>query len=481
VNAVYKVPPYLPQTGKFDPELSLVDKDMLDLRKWGFNVVQLGVMWPGVEPSRGQIDEGYLNNVSAMAVDLAKYGHYTLVDLHQDLGSRRFCGEGFPEHYVDAMFENKNSYVSKARGFPFPQRGDHLEIDQSTGYPTIKSCLQKGFAQYYFTSQVGALWKEFYEPGTDINLGFSRYWKAVAGQLKDEPHIIGYELINEPSAYCLDGSAFSCIKVPGQLFGNAVEGKYLTPLYQTAAKVIRDTGATQPIFYEPTVPPKVFADAFPQKAVDGDNTVLAYHIYCASNNNNPADRLACNKVQDIYFNEFDNYLHDNKGVGGFLTEFGSVGGVDWQMSRLRRLLSARDKLFQSWAYWQFKSYNDFTSSDPEEPFYDGDTVETTKLKTLSRTYARAIGGVPSKMFFNHMTGEFDLDFEGTVTSEPTEIYLNEDLHYPNGHEVTWGPDQGCFTQRKVDEVNYLLFDLQEQCKGKTVTISIRKKAAQVLV
>ena len=47
VNAVYKVPPYYPQTEGFDVNNSLSEIDSKNLRSWGFNVVRLGVMWPG--------------------------------------------------------------------------------------------------------------------------------------------------------------------------------------------------------------------------------------------------------------------------------------------------------------------------------------------------------------------------------------------------------------------------------------------------
>ena len=49
VNVVYKMPPYIPEDTGFDPELSLSDKDIADLKNWGFNLVRLGVMWEGVE------------------------------------------------------------------------------------------------------------------------------------------------------------------------------------------------------------------------------------------------------------------------------------------------------------------------------------------------------------------------------------------------------------------------------------------------
>jgi aryl-phospho-beta-D-glucosidase BglC (GH1 family) len=57
---VYKVDPYIPDVINFDSELSLNDKDIDDLVKWGFNLVRLGVMWESVERSPGVFNLTYL-------------------------------------------------------------------------------------------------------------------------------------------------------------------------------------------------------------------------------------------------------------------------------------------------------------------------------------------------------------------------------------------------------------------------------------
>ena len=53
VNMVYKIPPYIPSTAGFDPELSLTDLEIDNLKSWGFNFVRLGVMWEAVEFAPG--------------------------------------------------------------------------------------------------------------------------------------------------------------------------------------------------------------------------------------------------------------------------------------------------------------------------------------------------------------------------------------------------------------------------------------------
>lgn len=84
VNVIFKGPPYLPVTTVFNANLSFSEEDMRLLQSLGQNVIRLGVMWPGVEPARGQFDQVYLKKAKTI-IDTAynKYGIYTLVDCHQ--------------------------------------------------------------------------------------------------------------------------------------------------------------------------------------------------------------------------------------------------------------------------------------------------------------------------------------------------------------------------------------------------------------
>jgi endoglycosylceramidase len=66
VNVVYKIDPYIPSNGDFDPQNSLNIKDIADLKKWGMNFVRLGVMWEAVERSAGIYDDNYLDKVEIL-------------------------------------------------------------------------------------------------------------------------------------------------------------------------------------------------------------------------------------------------------------------------------------------------------------------------------------------------------------------------------------------------------------------------------
>ena len=105
VNVVYKVPPYIPSNGAFDPSDSLNDEDIENLVKWGFNFVRLGVMWEAVERSWNKFDTDYLEKIAELVDKLGASGIYTLIDMHQDAFARLSCGEGFPDFYAKEAAE----------------------------------------------------------------------------------------------------------------------------------------------------------------------------------------------------------------------------------------------------------------------------------------------------------------------------------------------------------------------------------------
>lgn len=484
VNAVSKSYPWLPQAGAFDHEKSLNAEDMLILRKWGFNMVRLGVMWPGVEPVKGQIDQGYLDQALNMSAMLAEQGIYTLVDFHQDLGSRRYCGEGFPEHYVDEMLQDSNSKLSGARPFPWPLSLKPMAVN-SSGYPDLKDCLSRQFASYYFSEKVGTLFNELYTPGTSLHEGALNYWEVVTRTFRGKPQVLGYELLNEPNGFCLDG-ATSCLKAR-EFVDHSFEDKILTPFYQAVAARIRKLDRSTPIFYEPSPIPKLSGmPSFGTRVLGNDTQqVLAYHSYCMPGEPGPFDKASCLLVQNVEMGSNIGYQKANPGVGGFLTEFGAIGEGPGELRQIQRLLEMADDGLQSWAYWQLKLYGDITTENDQESFYDSNgQIHQQKLRLLSRTYAQAIAGDPTRMFFDAETGFFDLEFTASARqSAPTEIYLNEDIYYPSGFNAQVTP-ASCFEVKRPRK-NYLHLvvpkDAAWHCAGVAVRFNITVTSTSLIV
>ena len=101
VNVVYKFPPYYPILDTFDPVNSLCDQDYQNLREWGLNSIRLYISWEGTEQVRGQYNETYMSIVQNITRTAAKYNISVILDAHQDVVSRKFCGEGLPDWAVN--------------------------------------------------------------------------------------------------------------------------------------------------------------------------------------------------------------------------------------------------------------------------------------------------------------------------------------------------------------------------------------------
>ena len=64
-------------------------------------------MWEAVERSPGVYDTNYLDKVEALINKFGDYGIAVLVDNHQDLFSRKLCGEGVPSFYTPEDIDHK--------------------------------------------------------------------------------------------------------------------------------------------------------------------------------------------------------------------------------------------------------------------------------------------------------------------------------------------------------------------------------------
>lgn len=433
VNAVAKTFPFLPNTQSFDPQMSLCPQDMADLQEWGFNFIRLGTMWPGYEIAQGQYNLTYLKAVETLVNQLGSYGIYSLLDLHQDLLSPKFCGEGVPDYAV---------VTDSINPFPLPAVTHTLPVGPN-GYPDLSACLKYEFGIFYFAEAVGSAFQSFYENAT-IQQYMGDFWSAIATRFQNNLNVIGYELLNEPWA----GDVY---KEPRQLEPGYTDLHFLQPLYDYLNARIRANDQNHLIFYDPATVDTVFPYRTGFTHVPGgpafDNrSVFSYHVYClnADRRGQPANWPLCKAFMDMDFTGFIEAFR-SIGGGGMMTEWGAMDNSTIDLEVIDWLTGQADNYFQSWSWWQFKSYNDITTQSigDAESFYDSKgKLQTEKVLALSRTYAYAIAGVPLQMKFNPQSNHFLLQYilnGAGFGGKPTEIYLNEKWRYPNGYSVTITP------------------------------------------
>eukprot|EP01094_Clydonella_sp_ATCC50884_P025311 TRINITY_DN6604_c0_g2_i1.p1 TRINITY_DN6604_c0_g2~~TRINITY_DN6604_c0_g2_i1.p1 ORF type:complete len:554 (+),score=159.76 TRINITY_DN6604_c0_g2_i1:65-1663(+) len=433
VNAVYKEAPWHPQLEGFDTQNSLSDVDAQNLNEWGMNVVRLGVEWPGVEPEQGQYNDTYLDAIGEIVETLGRRGIYTILDCHQDIFSRYYCGEGVPDWATPLH--------ASLLPFPLPAVKERLPTQNGTDYPDINACLEHTFSRYYFSGAVSASFQALYDNRNGLQDHFTDYWRAVASRFSNSSYVLGYELINEP--WCGD-----LYKQPSLLLKPGLaDTQNLAPMYEHLNDAIREIDNEHVIFFEPAVS-DLFHSGFEQGPGGpeyNDRNAYSYHIYCyaGSPDGDPNNVRLCNITDTIMYQERVDDYH-RMGVGGFMTEFGAMLGTENGVESLHFVTGQADKYIQSWAYWSFKYYQDITtvSTSGGESFYlKNGTLDEPKVRALSRSYAQVIAGVPSLHMFDPDTAEFTLTY--TINEEAkvqsTEVYVNERFYYPTGLDVAVEP------------------------------------------
>jgi endoglycosylceramidase len=443
------------------------------------NVVRLGVLWQAVVPhADGQVNHEYLANVSKLVTMLGEHGIYTLIDMHQDVLGARFCGEGLANWTVGKIMNASGFNTSDpTQRFAAPlATSAAMDIDPVTQYPSRAKCLTHTFSDYYNTFESLAAWDAFFAtPGLWDDCG--DHWHAVATVFADTPSVLGYELLNEP-------------------WGNATilkptsDKARLLPLYTRLHERIRAADDKHIIFYESHVLNAQYGHStdFPAGGPGGvqynDRQAYSYHIYCLDSL--PVVHVSCAAAYDIGWRAVDK---SRKIVGGgsMLTEFGAVSQSAVDMALIKTMLDPADERMQSWSYWNFKSFDDITTTGDAnggESFYNKDgSVQTEKLRMLTRAYAPIIAGRPTRTHFENRTGEEAFTLEYTVLDSitgSTMIFAQRAMHYSggvlpgDGLQVTISPSTAA-SWKYSSNVNMIEVERTGAKAGDTISVVVKRR------
>lgn len=362
-------------------------------------------------PTRGVVNDEYILKVREIVRMAGRHGIYVLLDAHQDLLNRQFCGEGFPDWAVEVT------------DFPSPQKIT-LRRDEH-GYPLVEDCLQQGFANYYLTADVGRNMESILKNENGVADMLGVFWRRVAELHKDESNVLGYDLLNEPSSGNYQRSKVDFVK-PGW-----ANNHLIMPFYKIVNSYIRQVEQDKLVFFEPFFT-DIFGGGFNEN-VGGEEyrskEVFSYHVYCGVEK---YSTWLCKRLHSMMMP----LKHKNiskLGTGSFMSEFGALPNVKYATQVLNDLFERADKHLQSWTYWQYKGFNDYTtaSSMAEEGIFNEDgTYQEFKMKALVRPYAYKICAteVHESSFIN---GVYRLKFDSKQGCT-TEIYIPSKYNFVRG-------------------------------------------------
>jgi endoglycosylceramidase len=252
-----------------DPSLfttyPLTEADARRIASVGWNVVRLLISWSRVEPAPGVYDDAYIDEVEEAVRLLARYGLYSIIDLHQDAWGPTLAG---------------------APDEPCPGGEPAFGWDGAPGWATLDGeasrCLFDGTRE--LSPAVMAAFMSFWNDdegpgGVGIRTRYARMLGYLARRLAPHDAVAGYDLMNEPNA----------------LFSVLRQFEAMSQLYAEALAEIRVAEASvgaprRLVFFEPSILWADFGVGAPPPFAHDGQIVYAPHLYQGGINSVPLTR-----------------------------------------------------------------------------------------------------------------------------------------------------------------------------------------------
>jgi hypothetical protein len=187
--------------------LAEADEHLARLRHWGFNCLRLLTTWEAVEHAGpGQYDQAYLDYFAEVSRRAGAFGLYVFVDFHQDVWSRMSGGDGAPGWTFEAVGLDFTKFHAAGAAHVMQHKYDYEKGGRQAAYP------QMSWSSNYRLPANAIMWTLFFA-GRDMTPDFridgrnvqdylqDHYigaMRAVAERVKDMPHVIGFDTLNEP-------------------------------------------------------------------------------------------------------------------------------------------------------------------------------------------------------------------------------------------------------------------------------------------
>ena len=400
---------YAQNNADHDVVIPATEQDWADMASYGFDSVRLLMSWSRLEPTRGTVDQAYLDEIRDAIDQAAAHGIYVVLDMHQDAWSK---------------------HTATPEGTVCPEGTEpSIGWDGAPEWATITdgadTCATAGVRE--LAPAVAQAFENFYLDTDGIQTALVETWAEVAAEFADEPAVAGYDLFNEPNWG----------------LSTATSGERLGGFTNRAIAAIRAAEASTPggfehiVFFEPVVVFPGEGTMVPPSTITDDNVVFAPHGYNESIQGGTIEEgFAASAAAATEY-----------GTTFWIGEYGWFGDPAEQAPLVERYAAEEDRYRVGGAWWQWKqacgdphSVRERDGVPSEELIHfhrtrcPGDVDEgpiAEWLPILARAYPRSAPGVLRELVSDPATGTFRV--AGTVGADADEAGSTLDL---------WVPDRG---------------------------------------
>jgi len=380
-----------------DPLADVTDQALTDANERGFNLLRLSVYWHLFEPEQGQFDEAYLADIDTALDRAAAHGITVIVSFHQDIFGPAFGDAGIPE------------WATRTDGASFTK--------------------QDLWLLNYLEPAVQNAWEHLYEDD-DLRVAQATAWTTVAERVADHPSVIGYDLLNEPFGKFREGE-------PITESVRRVQAEQLTPMYQRLIDAMRPIDPDAWMFVEA---PNVASIGAPISLgpLDDDKVVFFPHLY--DPNIETANYTEGKAELDLSFFEMyepliTTYATDND-LPLMIGEWGlgapDKPGMDQFVAESIALM---DRIGSGWTMFTWCRGESYCPIDAEGN-------DRPNIGQIVQPWARAIAGAPTSFGYDPESHVLRIVFDDNDATGTTDLYLAEDIAYPDGYVITTSDADG---------------------------------------
>lgn len=393
------------------PTLPVSDDDLDVMAANGFSVVRLLITWSRVEPTRGDYDQAYLDEVEAMVERLAAHGIYSVIDMHQDA-------------FSSFIFTTDPATCPPGTT---PAKGWDGAPAWATLTDGLSTCLTNG--ERNSSPAVNRAWNNFYDDVDGIRTAFAAAWGVVAERFAGRPEVAGYDILNEPET--------------------SRPAPELQPLYEAllrdSIQAIRAAEADAPfdhiVFVEPTIPAAEPTNGIvvPNPTAAGvgtENISASVHNYSES--------IGGGSIEGL--NDTIEALTASLGVPNWGGEYGFWDTSPETLAKAKRYAADEDDHLWGGAWWQWRQ----SCGDPHGVRWEGgsvvpDTGVSTHLNLVGCPGDELLG--PNEDFLRILGRGYPRAAPGRldeVRSDPDTGWLKvrATAAEAGGELVVWTPTEG---------------------------------------
>lgn len=411
-----KLPPFLPFPYQESGDPLQVDAPPFDdalaayvdrVVRWGHNTVRLPFVWEAVEPERGVYDTDFLDRYATVARAFGEAGMHVIIDAHQDVYGRHYCGSGAPAWSVEPSVP--------------PKEGDCADWFQGyLGDPVVDAAYAR-------------LWRN----DDGILDAFYDAWEQVIEVTANLPGVIAVEPMNEPHAGSVDKAWWTDEVMPAFWQEIADRAHARNP----DLLVLLDTTGQDGIFGRTDLRPP-----------DGDRWIMAPHyyspaVYLAGPENATWDVTAGLRPWADFAQEHD--------LPVLIGEFGSVTGTEAAARYLDDNWRALDAHLMHGTAWEYSTRLDDWNDEGFGFFHAGEP--TPSVDVLPHAYPAAVAGRIETWTWDRATGTGTLTWQ--AYSGITEIVVPEEpaAVEVEGAVTAWGWSDGRLLLDTTDGLAKVLF------------------------